>query len=102
LSCLKSTADPLLGFCLSRAFSFHASDPRPAQTRGSEHVPSPEGSGTRLKGPLDPSRRVRPSQHLVLGRSRRQLPAPFETGLHRLSTVLLLPWPWSSGQALHP
>jgi hypothetical protein len=59
LGCPKSAADPLLGFCLSRAFSFHASDPRPAQTRGSEHVPSPEGSGTRLEGPLDPSRRVR-------------------------------------------
>jgi hypothetical protein len=67
LSCLKSTADPLLGFCLSRAFSFHASDPRPAQTRGSEHVPSPEGSGTRLEGPLNPSRRVRPPQHECTG-----------------------------------
>jgi hypothetical protein len=27
-SCPETEVDPLLGFCLSRAFSFHASDPR--------------------------------------------------------------------------
>lgn len=51
-----------LGFpCLSKAFSAHASKPRPAQTRKPEHVPSSEDSATRLRGtsqPLEPGETV--------------------------------------------
>jgi hypothetical protein len=43
-----------LGFCPFEAFSSHASDPRPARPRRTEHAPSPEGSGTRLVGPVTP------------------------------------------------
>jgi hypothetical protein len=42
-------AATLLGFCPSRAFSSHASDSRPVQTRGPEHEIMPYGS--RLEGP---------------------------------------------------
>jgi len=49
---------------------------------------------TRLKGPCDPSRRVRPHQapkHST--QPRRRFSAPFEADPHRLSTAPLLPWP---------
>lgn len=36
-SCLEPEADPLLVFRLSRAFSTHAREPRPARPRGIEH-----------------------------------------------------------------
>jgi len=51
-----------LGLSLSRAFSVHASNPRPARTRKPEHAPSSEDSRTRFEGPCDPPNRVRPSQ----------------------------------------
>jgi hypothetical protein len=45
-------ADTLLGFVPSRAFSFHASDPRPALARGLEHAPFVRRlQASRLKGP---------------------------------------------------
>jgi len=75
----------------------------PPRPRGSEHGPLSEDSGSRLEGPCNPSRRVKPSliqKHR--GQLRRQIPIPFETGLHRHSAALLLPWPWHSGQALRP
>jgi hypothetical protein len=50
-SCPAPMADPLLGFSLSRAFSFHASGlrTRPAP-ESPEHAPSPESSGARRRG----------------------------------------------------
>jgi hypothetical protein len=50
-SCPVSMADPLLGSCLSRVFSFHASGPRTRPRPESlEHAPSPESSGARDGG----------------------------------------------------
>jgi len=43
--CPDSTADPLLGSCLSKAFSLHASDLEPAFARKLQHALSSEDSG---------------------------------------------------------
>jgi len=43
--------------CPFEAFSFHASDPRPARPRRTEHAPSPAGSGARPEGPVTPRAR---------------------------------------------
>jgi hypothetical protein len=80
----------------SRAFSSRASSPRPAQARRLEHASSPEGLEMRPKGPLDPSRRVRPPRHRSIEVASRQSPVSFETGPHHLSAAPLLPRPWSS------
>jgi hypothetical protein len=56
-------ADTLLGFCPSGAFSFHASDSRPIQARGSEHVPSARRRRDRDSRDRSPLCQVRPFQH---------------------------------------
>jgi len=60
---------------------------------GSRLEPSPEGSDPRLQGPSRPlGSRVKPPQNInVLAQLRRQSPALFRTGPHRLSAALLLP-----------
>jgi len=56
-------ADTLLGFCPSRAFSFHASDSRPAQARKPEHVPFVRRARARDSKDRSPSCRVRRFLH---------------------------------------
>jgi len=58
----SQSADTLLGFCPSRAFSSHASDPRPAQARGLNTHLRP---WTPVRDPEDrsPPCRVRPFLH---------------------------------------
>jgi hypothetical protein len=70
-SCPGLAAGTLLGFCPSGAFSFRASDPRPARARKLEHAPSPEDSGSRPRGPLDPPSQVRRLEHRNAQTSRR-------------------------------
>jgi len=81
-------AATLLGFFPSRAFASHASDPRPVRTRRLEHVPFLRRVRARDSEDRSPPCRVRPFLcPRAPNRPRRRIPAPFETGPHRLSTA---------------
>jgi hypothetical protein len=76
---------------------------RPVLARGLEHASSSGDSDARLPGPRDPENRVGPSRH----RKHQDVPvggflAPLEATPNRLSTTLLLPWPWNTGRTRHP
>jgi hypothetical protein len=52
-----------------------------------EHSPSPEDSGSRLRRPQPPVPGETVPVRVAPKRPRRRIPAPFEAGPHRLSTV---------------
>jgi hypothetical protein len=65
LTRVASSQRPILSWAYA-SLKYSPSTPRifdPPEPPGSEHAPSPEGSGARLKGPRDPSSRVRPSRY---------------------------------------
>jgi hypothetical protein len=80
----------LLVLCPSRDLTAQTSDPRTRLNPcGPKLEPSPEGSDPRLQGPSRPlGSRVKPPQNSVaLDQLRRQFPALFRTGPHRLSAM---------------
>jgi len=100
--CPDPAADPLLGLCLPRGPPYHASDPLPAFV--------PKGEGTARSRRLGHATR-RTLQPLATGEAspnrmtRLDLSAdsgPLKTGPNRLSTALLLPWPWTFGRTRGP
>jgi len=98
LSCPKPTADPLLSFRLSRAFSYHAQSPRPARATRARTCLLPRRFGNTTQRTLTPSEPGEPTSNTSeRGGLVDSYPIPFGTGLHRLSAAPLLPWPWTSG-----
>jgi hypothetical protein len=100
-------ADTLLGLCPSKDQTSQTSEPitrlSPCELK---HLPSPGESGNATSGTESaPADRVKPPQHSeTLDQLRRQYPALFRTGPHRLSaanpppltfqlTVTREPWP---------
>jgi len=63
LSCPKPTADPLLSFRLSRAFSYHAQSPRPARATRARTCLLPRRFGNTTQRTLTPSEPGEPTSN---------------------------------------
>jgi hypothetical protein len=88
----------LLVFFPFGAFSFHTSDPRPAQPRGPSTLPRPK-TRVRYSEDRDPLSRVRSFQALVPKKTSSAGSNPLEgSGRAASRRRLLLSWPWVPGE----